>query len=187
MFHQLVTCALGCMALGQLDDVILLMIRGGLPEGFHLGILGMTGGFLFLLSASYGTMDGLVDGKARSDRKYRLAALAAPFMILGLLAASAVFCRTSIGITDVFLFLIMAASSYYNLKHLIMPDVDFGIIRCIRPYNLTALLLTLCMAFRQFSEAVGSLILYGIFSLLLSAAYLILIPVLERGSRKWTM
>ena len=35
---------------------------------------------------------------------------------------------------------------YFNLKHAIIPDMDFGFIKAIKPYNIFALLLC-CFAF----------------------------------------
>jgi hypothetical protein len=36
-------------------------------------------------------------------------------------------------------------SVYFNLKHAIIPDLDFGFIKALRPYNVTVL----CLGFAE--------------------------------------
>ena len=79
--------------------------------------------------------------------------------------------------------LIIALATYFHLKHLVIPDVDYGVIRSIRKYNLLALIYAfLCMAeMLLFSVRfpVGSVVV----CVLLCITLLIFVPVLERGYR----
>ena len=81
------------------------------------------------------------------------------------------------------LFIMLA--SYYNLKHLMVHDVEFGIIGSIRGYNLIALLLELFytaeIAFDAFDLITVKSVVYAFMSICL----LIIIPILKRGGEKW--
>ena len=49
LYLQMIVGGLGCMMLGRAFQVVTLLTRGMLPEGFHIGTLGIMGGFLFFL------------------------------------------------------------------------------------------------------------------------------------------
>ncbi len=187
-FNQLVVSALGCMMLGRIYELVFWLTAGNLPEGFDLSVLGDVGCFLFLLSASFGQMDGLVDGREKKDVKYRLIPLAAPALIL----AAGVFLYLhkndiSVIFSDLIIFAVTMVSSYYNLKHLIFPDVDFGILKSIRGYNALTLGGTLSFVLLCVGEEIGNLTLFGIGALLTGLWAFAVIPVLKGGSRKWTL
>ena len=188
LYLQMIVGGLGCMMLSRAFQFITIWTTSSMPEGFHVGMLGMAGGFLFFLSANYGQMDKLLDDGARENRKYRLIPLIAPCVLAGIYAAL-FFIPSSLdkrGIYGVIVAIIMFAS-YFNLKHLIFPDVEFGFIRSIRGYNLIALLLALL--------SVGEIVLLSLnmqtFLLILYVATclvsLAIVPVLERGVKKWAI
>jgi len=188
-FALMVIFGSGSAMLGRLFETLLLFIRGEIPGGFHVGLLGVMGSFLFFLAANYGTMDSLVDDGSRSNWKYRLIALAAPAVVLALYILF--LRRVGFGqeaIVNGVLTIVIMFASYYHLKHLIIPDVEGGIIRHIRPYNLIALVYTLLcmneMAFRVLNVAdVWRYVLYACFCVV----YVLFIPVLYKGVKKWTI
>lgn len=188
LFNQLIACGLGCMMLGRLFNIVTLLTNNTIPSGFSVGKLGFIGGFMFLFSASFGQMDGLVDGGEKEFRKYRFLSLIAPVFI----AASYLIVFFSNSPTEekiitgvVMLFL--AQCSYFNLKHLIIPDVDMGIIQSIRGYNLTALILTVLSAAELIAGNFGGKIAETAITVMLCVIYLAVIPVLEKGAKKWTI
>ena len=81
---------------------------------------------------------------------------------------------------------VVIGASYFNLKHLIIPDVDYGVIRCLRQYNLLALIYEcLCMAdlIAQSRELeIGTLVTGVLTGVILP---LIIISV-DRGVKKWS-
>ena len=82
---------------------------------------------------------------------------------------------------------VIATASYYHLKHLIIKDVNYGIIGCLRKYNLLALIYALMsmteMVMNTFpAEDYVLIVFYGLMSLLM----LSFMPALERGVKKWT-
>ena len=80
-----------------------------------------------------------------------------------------------------------AFASYYNLKHLILPDVKSGIIDSMRRYNLLALLYEfLCIAelvALTHGSEVGALVVCRLMGVV---SPLIIISV-ARGVKKWTV
>ncbi|MEG0571336.1 MAG: hypothetical protein RR497_06805 [Oscillospiraceae bacterium] len=187
LFSQIVICGLGCMMLGWLFNTVALL-TGQIPEGFNVGKLGLAGGFLFLFSASFGQMNGLVDGGEKIYRKYRTLSLLAPALIIAIYTP-VLFSEASVEAkcVDAVLCLIFALSSYFNLKHLIIPDVDFGILKSIRGYNLLALLLSILSTVNLVTIDLEWTIFQLIISALIAALYIAIIPVLAKGAKKWTV
>lgn len=187
-FTQIVICGLGCMMLGWLFHIVILLTNGYIPDGFHVGKLGLFGGFIFLLSASFGQMNGLVDGGEKIYRKYRILSLLAPAVIAAIYMP-VLFSSASIEAkcVDATLCLIIAISAYFNLKHLIIPDVDFGILKSIRGYNFLALLLSVFSAVNMMAADLQWTILQFIISALIAVVNIAIIPVLAKGAKKWTI
>ena len=188
LYLQMIVGGLGCMMLGRAFQFITLLTNGILPNSFHIGMLGMVGGFLFFLSANYGQMDKLLDDGSRENRKYRLIGLIAPVVLIGVYSIlffvpASTNMRTIYGIMSAIIML----ASYFNLKHLIFPDVEFGFIRSIRGYNLIALLLALLsvgeMVLLSLNVKTPLLILY-VATCIVSIA---IVPILERGVKKWAI
>ncbi|MCR4646029.1 MAG: hypothetical protein K5695_11605 [Oscillospiraceae bacterium] len=140
MYIKMIVFGIGCAMLGRLFETLQLFANGQIQTGFHVGVLGVVGSFLFFFTANYGQMDSLVDDKTTAFRKYRLIALAAPACIM--LLYLFYFLKVGMGQAAVVRgieTLIISQAAYYHLKHLIMPDVDYGVIRSLRLYNLLAL------------------------------------------------
>ena len=83
--------------------------------------------------------------------------------------------------------LFIAMASYFHLKHLIIKDVQFGLIKAIRSYNLLALIYALLCMLEMLVESLNFptfciVIIYVLQCILL----LVFVPVLERGVKKWT-
>ena len=139
------------------------------------------------------TLQLLVNGQISDDgskqfRKTRIIALIAPIVMIamwGVLASKGFTAKTAIiGIET----LIIAMAAYYHLKHIIIKDVDFGLIRVIRNYNILALVYAfLCMAEILIKSFNLSFVFVIIVYVLQCAVMLAFVPVLERGVNKWTI
>ena len=184
----MITLAVGCMAFGRLYQVVRLLTGGEILNSFQLGLFGIIGSLMFLFSANYGAIDSLADDGSKEFTKYRIVSVAAPLVAAALYfififaADTAKLTKIIYGIITVFVML----ASYFHLKHLIFPDVDFGVINCLKPYNLLALIYSfICMAemiFLSLNSEIGILIVGVIMGGLLIG---IVISV-ERGIKKWT-
>lgn len=186
LFLQIVTCAAGSMMLGELFTLIMLICYGEVPAGFHIGMLGITGCYFFLWSASFGQIDGLGDDRNPKFLKYRLIPLALPAMFAGLYVFD-IFsgAGTVIYVVNVVMLIPISLTSYYNFKHLIIPDVDFGILKSMRKYNIAVIILSILsiadILFRDFNITVAAFIC----NLLSAAVFAALLPIARRGVKKW--
>ena len=125
LYIRMIVYGIGCAMFGRLFETLQLFTTGSIQKGFHVGILGVVGSFMFFFSSNYGQMDSLVDDGSAQYRKYRLIALAAPAAIFAMFAVYAGFAgfgqsTVVFGVEAV----IIAAATYYHLKHLIIPDVS---------------------------------------------------------------
>lgn len=184
----MITLAVGCMAFGRLYQVVRLLTGGDILNEFQLGVFGVIGSLMFLFSANFGAIDSLADDGSKEFKKYRLMALVAP------LAAALLyflflfgtdlprFAKIVAGVITVF----VMQASYYHLKHLVFPDVDFGVIKCLKPYNLLALVYAfICMAEMI---VIGNRFEAGILiaGVLMGGLLIGIVVSVERGIKKWT-
>ena len=184
LYVRMIVFGVGCAMLGRLFATLLYLVNGDLFPGFNVGMLGIVGSFLFFFSANFGQMDSIVDDGSPRFRKTRIIALTAPLIVAALCVVIFVvygFNEATIpfGIEALFL----ALASYFHLKHLIIEDVSFGLIKSIRSYNLLALVYAaLCLSEVLVEGFVPALIV----TVLECAVLIAFIPVLERGMKKWT-
>ncbi len=186
LFYNIVMCGIGCMLLGELFYVVFTLCYGNADGQFHLGMLGTLGCFAFFLSASYGQIDGLGDNRKREYRKYRLIPLVYPALYIGLYVF-VLLCGVggAMAVFYAFAFILMAAVSYYNLKHLIIPDVDFGIFTVMRRYNILVLVFCGLYTASVTLTAMGLERVSHITSLLLALDFLALPFITAKGVEKW--
>lgn len=188
LYVRMIIFSVGCAMFGRLFETLQYLVNGQLGSGFQVGILGIIGSFMFLFSANYGQMDSVVDDRSPRFRKTRLISLAAPVVIIAIWCVIAVtkgLDKTTIPLGVETLFI--AQASYFHLKHLIIKDVEYGLIKAIRSYNLCALIYALLCMLEMLIESFNLptftvVIVYVLQCIVLLA----LVPVLERGVKKWT-
>ena len=185
LYAKMITGAVGCMMFGSLLAVVRRSV-GFEERAFQLDHLTYVGVFLFFFTANVGVMDGLADDGSKSFLKYRLAALAAPVLILlmyvpVLFSGAPTVSKVVYGIVSVF----AAASSYFNFKHAIFPDVDFGVVRCVRSYNWLALASAFLYAGTVLARVFGAKTLSFILFMFICVDVVLILPLLKRGIEKW--
>lgn len=185
----MIVFGIGCAMLGRMFETLMLLTQHEIHSGFHVGLLGILGSFMFFMAANYGTMDMLVDDGSKGLMKYRLIALCAPVVILAIY----VYYYVHVGfgaeaIVNGVLTLVIMLASYYHLKHLIIPDVEDGIIRHIRQYNLVALVYALLCMLEMIVDAFNILPVFRyIVDVAFCVVYALFIPVLYKGVKQWTI
>ena len=188
VYAQMITLACGVTAFGRLYQIIRIISIGNVTDGFHLGILGTFGSLLFLFAANFGLMDTLCDDGSKELRKYRLIPVAAPvlviaaYLVLFLITDQTVLVKSVAGAIS---FIVLLAS-YFNLKHLIIPDVDFGVIRCLRAYNLLALIYEFLCISELISMSRGNDVTTLIVGILTGVVMPLITISVYRGVKKWT-
>ena len=188
LYVRMIVFAVGCAMLGRLFETLQLLVTGTLNDGFNVGMLGVIGSFLFLFSANFGQMDSIVDDHSPEFRKTRIISFAAPFVVAALwfvLVAAKGISKTTLwfGVEAVFI----AQASYFHLKHLIINDIDYGLIRSIRSYNLLALVYALLCMLEMLVRSFNLPAFFAVAVCVLQFAVLLaILPILERGVKKWT-
>ena len=139
--------AMASHALGSIYHLCQTLTSENIVEGFTPAYLGRIGFFLFILTASYGQLDRIVDDGSAKMQKARVIALIAPVLVALLYIPNAMLEAVAIETKVVYaiVWIPAAVSVYFNLKHAIIPDLDFGFIRAIKPYNI----LVLCLGFAE--------------------------------------
>ena len=188
VYPQMIMLAVGCVAFGRLYQVVRLLTSGDMFSGFQLGVFGVIGSLMFLFSANYGAMDSLADDGSKRFLKYRLIALVAPvaaflWYILFVLLTDL---PRSVKIASALVTLFVMLSSYFHLKHFIFPDVDYGVIKCLEPYNLLALIYTFLCLSEMTVIGLGEELSILIVSVLIGAILIGIVIALIRGMNKWT-
>lgn len=189
LFPKLVAAALGCIALGCVNDIAYYFIADSNKNGVYIGYLGIIGCFLFLLSASYGQLDRLFDDGSKIYKKSRIIAFTAPLLLVTAFIPI-IFTdklQTEIKVIEFIGWVPIILSSYFNLKHAILPDCGFGFIKAVRKYNVTAVVFefsqVLYLVMRSLDIQAG--IIVG--SVILSLSLIALMHFAKKGATEWTI
>lgn len=186
VYMQIVTLAAVSMLLGELFNLVMFTCFGGVDTQFNIGMLGSTGCFFFTWSLAYGQIDGLGDDRSKAFRKYRLIALVQPLIFAGLFVID-VFSGASVPklIMNVILLLPLTMTSYFSMKHIIIPDVEQGIFDTMRKYNICLLIIALLsgisLVFTDYDMTLAS----DIIRIIQAVGFTILIPTASKGVKKW--
>ena len=188
LYTWLITLGIGCTMMKTFFELLQILATGSLPLRFHVGMLGAVGTFLFFFSANYGVMDSLADDGSRQFLKYRMLGIISPLVLFLLYMPSFMQdIRIDLKIAQLVILCLILPASYYHLKHLVFPDVDFGVIRCIRGYNFLALLFAACSVINMDAVAFGISWLYYITEIGGGIILLLILPVLKSEVKKWTI
>lgn len=189
LFLQSITMAMGCHALGSIYHLCQTLTTETVLEGFTPAYLGRIGFFLFLITASYGQMDRIVDDGSNKFRPARYIALLAPLCAILLYLPSGLMEELPV-VTKIAVLLIWLpamVSVYYNLKHSIIPDFDFGFIKAIKPYNILAT----CLGFAEMLCLTAWDFLYSAPLVITSFAFaglcISMMIAAKKGAEKWTI
>ena len=187
LFASMIVQGVICIALGRLFQCALLWTGGSLTGHFQLGSLGTMGAFAFFFSANFGQIDSLVDDGSKTFRKYRIIALVVQLYVV-VMAAIIVMSPASLAykISCGIVCWIIGAACYFHIKHLLIPDVDYGVVRCLRRYNALAIALSVLSMLEMIALAWKADILLYVSGVGLCAVTLALVPVMDRGVKKWT-
>jgi hypothetical protein len=189
LFLQSITMAMGCHALGSIYHVCQTLTTETVVDGFTPAYLGRIGFFLFFITASYGQMDRIVDDGSKKIRPFRYIALAAPICAALLYLPSGLMEELPMAtkIAVLLVWLPAMVSVYYNLKHAMIPDFDFGFIKAIKPYNVCVLCLSfaelLCLTAWDYFSSIG----VAIASVVFGALCICTMILAKKGVKKWTI
>ena len=186
---QSITMAMASHALGSVYHMCQTLTTDDIVEGFTPAYLGRIGFFLFILTASYGQLDRIVDDGSSKMRPARILALAAPLMAILLYIPNALIddVATATKIVYALVWIPAIFCVYFSLKHAIIPDLDFGFIKAIKPYNVFVLLLCfselLCLTAWDYYVPV----LIAVSSVVFGTLCICTMVFAKKGVEQWTI
>ena len=187
LYASMIVLGVGCIMIGRLYSFLRLLTGLEVTGIFHVGMLGTLGAFMFFFSSNYGQIDSLVDSGDKEFAKYRIAGMA------GITVTAIMYIFIAISpaeaaekITDAVVSVAIAAASYFHVKHIFIPDIDYGVVRCLRAYNMLALAYGVLCMLEMAAVANNSEILIVIVCAFQCVVSLMLIITLDRGVKKWT-
>jgi hypothetical protein len=189
LFLQTITMAMASHALGSIYHLCQSLTSDTLIEGFTPAYLGRIGFFLFIITASYGQMDKIVDDGSAKMKPSRYIALLAPICAVLLYIPNYIIedvpIRTKVVYALVWIPAVIAV--YFNLKHAIIPNMDFGFIKAIKPYNI----LIMCLSFSEL-VCLTAWDYYYMIPLVISAVVFGVLCIstmiaAKKGAEKWTI
>ena len=131
----------------------------------------------------------IVDDGSKQIRPSRFISLIAPLGVILLYLPNGLMedISTATKVTYLLVWLPAVFSVYYNLKHAIIPDLDFGFIKAIKPYNILAV----CLAFAELLCLTAWNYLYNVQLVITSVIFAILCVALmfaaKKGAERWTI
>lgn len=186
LYATMIVLGVGCTLLGRLYQCARLLSGETITDVFQVGILGVAGAFSFFFSSNYGQIDSLVDDGSRHFMKYRLLAILGPLCVAVLFIPILLSNSTpAFTIGCGFAACLIAVACYYHVKHLFIPDVDYGVVRCLRFYNALALCLAVLTMVELIALAKGLDWLLIVSGIGLCAVSLAIVPVMDRGVKAW--
>lgn len=187
-YLSFVTFAMLSAFLSRVFNAVSIAFYKAVPDTFNIGFLGYAATFLFIFFANSKQIDLLVDDKRTLKCRYRIIPVILPALELAI-SIPMLFFRTvpiSVRIACLVISIITGHAGYYNMKHAIIPDVDFGIVRSIRGYNILALLMGILSLAEIRLNIFDHAALVLSVQLLLGITYACIMPVLGREVMKWT-
>ena len=186
LYMKLLVCAAGCFMLEQ--QLLLINLWCGRRELFSIGMLGILGCNCFLLSANYGTLDKIVDDGSKKNRPAKILAIIAP-AVVAIACCNVFYVWRSKDLLCAVMWMLMLLpaipASYLNLKHILLPMDDLGLLKATRLCNFSALVLYIVMAAFAACSASDSSSLVGILSCLMSLSVFGISVSAIRGAKKW--
>lgn len=188
LYFKLIVGAIFCHFLGFLFDICEYYTSGTLSEGFTISYLGSIGCFLFLLTANFAYLDGVIDDRTPAMKKSRFFALLAPLCVILILVLN-FFADVPLDTKICYAVLFFPAifSSYYNLKHAIIPDMGFGFVKAIRPFNMIAFTFTILQLVHLTLWNFCGWLPLLVSGILLSVSSILMMILARRGVKKWTL
>ena len=189
LYFQLSIATVACLWLGYIFDICEYIINGFLGETYIVGYLGSIGSFLFLLTASLGYMDGIIDDRTPQMRKYRYIACIAPVCAVALWVPN-ILAEDISGLTKVMysiLWIPAIFSSYFNLKHAIIPDMGFGFVKAIRPFNIAALAFTFLQLIHLTLWNYCDWLPLMISGIVFGSSCIVMVVTADKGVKKWIL
>lgn len=184
-YFTLIIFAVGCFVIEQVSLTVNTVC--GIYDDVWIGALGVFGCNLFLLSANYGALDKVVDESGLPFGKKMLSLVAPVILAASAISIFLIWKNRNMMCAVVFAFLLVPAipASYYNVKHLLLPEDDLGLLKAIKDCDIMSLIFIFMSVIYLFIEATGSVPGIVITAILHALSVLGLALAAAKGVRQW--
>ena len=191
LYFQLYVMGCGCRFVERLI-VFTTFICGFETANVSVGtFFGMFTMGMFVVSANYGTLDGIVDDKHDArNKKARWIGMAVAAFNLAAVSVICYFYAVNVSLYTSVIILIAAApavvSSYFCTKHLFLPMDELGLLRATRPCNIIAVIVyAVGIVNNLIASFVGSEFALYCVRIAVYALPALLVIFAVKGAKKW--
>ena len=184
-FFTLIIFAVGCFVIEQVSLAVNTVCE--IYDTIWVGALGVFGCNLFLLSANYGALDKVIDETGLTSNK-KFLSLIAPTVLTVITVITFFIWKDRDMLSAVVLTLIMIPAipaSYYNIKHLLLPEDDLGLLKAIKGCDIMSLVFFFMAVVHLFAITIDSIPGIVIAEVLLALSVLGLALAAVKGVRQW--
>ena len=187
-FFRLYVCAAGCYVLEELWVIVNSLLGNGAEDGLvTVRLLGIFGCLCFMLSANAHEFDRIVDDG--NNRRPKLLAFAAPAVLLicyVLFVLSPANTEPKAAVILGFFSISPALfASYFNLKHLLLPNDAMGFLKSTRWINCFALICYAANFLYPLLNLYCPPVFMSIYDLLLALIMSAIMILCRKGALKW--
>lgn len=187
LYCQIIMWAVGCYCLQCIENCV-VYICGDFSDRGVVAQLAMCGFYFALISANFGTLDNIVDDRSKPNGKYRKLALIAPtfYTIISVAAFVHIFpIYNFAAIVYGLSMLAIIVASYFNLKHLILPKDEQGILSCTKMCNIISLIFYTIAILLVLGYGRINIVLSNVSNVVLSVLVLLLTAATVKGGKSW--
>ena len=132
-------------------------------------------------------MDRIVDDGSPALRPSRYLALIAPVCAALLYIPNICYgCLSTVTRVSMLLVWVPALFSlYFNCKHALIPDCDFGFVKAVKPYNILAVCLGFAELFALTAQNQYHGIVFMVTSVIFSVFSIAIMFAARKGAEKW--
>ena len=187
-FFQLYVWAAGCYMLEELWVIVNLFLGNGVQDGLLTArLVGFFGCLCFMLSANANEFDKVVNDV--KEKKVILLSLIAPLVLIILFVIYALSPANllSAGTKIVGFITISPAvfASYFNLKHLLLPEDAMGLLKITKSVNIFSLVFFVANYIYPFVSLFAPREVMSAYDLLLTAIMFVIIVLCRKGAELW--
>lgn len=185
-YYNVAILAFSTLTLGFLF-CCLFVICGGKSSGFSLGYLAMIGAFLFFLTSNRSYISILEDAPTKYKKRATVLAYIFPLILVAIfmMIIFKVGLVLSV-IPPLGLCVATGFCSYFSFRQVLIPDIKRGFIDCMRPYNISLCVLSVCcMLMELFYVYNLSELAFIILCVVSDVTIVLLMLFLVLGVKKW--
>jgi len=201
LYFRMGTMGMACLFAGYLSSFATYLTGVSFDQTVNVSVLGNIGFSLFLMTQNADSVSSVMYKPGKQKGKNTALAWVAPILVVVIFLVAEVkmygttyehgfsYWFRNIGLIGLSAAL-NAVTAFYTSRYSLAPDEEFGMVNCLRPYNIAlTVLLVLLIPERFIRDAMvstaGESVAIVAYYILLAVGILAVIPLMERGRVKF--